>query len=348
MNPFNPFEINTFSFLTSQPSEQESFLRLLKQGTEALKAPLPTLLPNPKSAGEVKLPIKSTTTTRKNHERQWKVIYLSLQELQKCDTPQGMCRIYVRTRSEEPSVCVPERLYSSLKYEIHHEIPASIFGPKTPVMMAKVQIVNPNNADEEICKTNGTQVIKGTSSMVAVTINQTMDALVCKQKVQFTDVSYHHEKKFFAFKISYYKPNNLKEPMLVMLSAPFQVFARRPRKVKKTKKRKSEAVEETQKKKLKKEETEADRIKKMKQEVKATALQQFLDCLERLIQHKNALSEADRRVALDEVQKKLFKNMQLQSQEHTEEPTINTFNTFELPEMNNQDVDLSTLDSLFA
>jgi len=84
----------------------------------------------------------------------------------------------------------------------------------------------------------------------------------------------------------------------------------------------------------------------MKKEVKESALQQFLDCLEKLIQHKNALSEADKRVALDEVQKKLFKNIQLKVRH--EEPTINTFNTFELPEITNQDVDLSTFDSLFA
>jgi len=278
--------------------EQERVLSLLKK----IQKPLPPILPNTKSQFCDK---KTISNNRINSiERQWKVLYLQ----QPSANIKG-CKIEIRTRNEEPCSVVPERLYSSLKYEIYHEIPASLFDEKIAVLMAKVQIVNPDKSEEEIIKRNdGNVIIKGTSSMAPVTINQEgMDILTCRQKVQFTDVSFHHEKKFFAFKVSYFKPNNLKDPILVMLSAPFQVFARRPRK----KKRKLSEDSSTQ--------PAAKKPKKQQQpKKKENALEKFLQCLDLLIQHRDALNEFEQKVALETAQRRLFND-------HNDETEFNTF-----------------------
>jgi hypothetical protein len=284
--------------------EQERVLCLLKK----IQKPLPPILPNTKSQFCDK---KTISNNRINSiERQWKVIFL-----QKTMSVIKGCKIEIRTRNEEPCSVVPERLYSSLKYEIYHEIPASIFGEKIAVLMAKVQIVNPDKSEEEIIKRNdGNTVIKGTSSMAPVTINQEegrMDILTCKQKVQFTDVSFHHEKKFFAFKVSYFKPNNLQEPILVMLSAPFQVFARRPRK----KKRRTEVSIPVVAKKQKKQQ-----IKK-----KENPLEKFLQCLDLLVQHRDSLNEFEQKLALETAQRRLFNEEEMVGHHLNEETQFNTF-----------------------
>jgi hypothetical protein len=240
-------------FLNTLPKEQDAYLRLLKQQTTT---PLRTLLPNNTPTNEVlKLALKPTTP-RESNERNWKTLFVNPVALSNPEDTSLSAKIDIRTRNDDPSKTVPERLYSSLKYEISHTIPIEMFGKDIAVIMAKVQVVNPYKHEEEIVKNNGKTVLKGASSMTPITINAKQDALTCKQKIQFTDVSYHHEKKFFALKISYYKPANLKDPILVMLSAPFQVFARRPRKnrrtTKKRKKTEEEEEEEIQPKKMKK------------------------------------------------------------------------------------------------
>lgn len=238
-------------FLNTLPKEQDAYLRLLKQQTTT---PLRTLLPNNTPTNEVfKLALKPTTP-RESNERNWKTLFVNPVALSNPEDTSLSAKIDIRTRNDDPSKTVPERLYSSLKYEISHTIPIEMFGKDIAVIMAKVQVVNPYKHEEEIVKNNGKTVLKGASSMTPITINAKQDALTCKQKIQFTDVSYHHEKKFFALKISYYKPANLKDPILVMLSAPFQVFARRPRKnrrtTKKRKKTEEEEEEEIQPKKV--------------------------------------------------------------------------------------------------
>jgi hypothetical protein len=268
-------------FLNTLPKEQDAYLRLLKQQTTT---PLRTLLPNNTPTNEVfKLALKPTTP-RESNERNWKTLFVNPVALSNPEDTSLSAKIDIRTRNDDPSKTVPERLYSSLKYEISHTIPIEMFGKDIAVIMAKVQVVNPYKHEEEIVKNNGKTVLKGASSMTPITINAKQDALTCKQKIQFTDVSYHHEKKFFALKISYYKPANLKDPILVMLSAPFQVFARRPRKnrrtTKKRKKTEEEEEEEIQPKKVKTsqptKQPEAPSEEQIKQEIL-----KFLDIFEK-------------------------------------------------------------------
>jgi len=137
--------------------------------------------------------------------------------------------VEVRTRSDTSNPQVPERLYSSLKYEMRHSVMRDLLLDSTNLLMCKVEVVNPQDHHEEILKTNGQKLIKGIQEVTAMSKNASGSALECKMKIQFTDVSYHHEKKYFAFKVSFIDPLiHVSEPVLVMVSAPFQVFARRP------------------------------------------------------------------------------------------------------------------------
>jgi len=89
--------------------------------------------------------------------------------------------------------------------------------------------VNPEDHQEEILNTNGQKLIKGIQEITAMSRNASGSALECKMKIQFTSVSYHHEKKYFAFKVSFIDPLiHVSDPVLVLVSGPFQVFARRP------------------------------------------------------------------------------------------------------------------------
>jgi len=189
-------------------------------------------------------------------------------------------QVVIATRSEgKYKNTVPERMYSSLKYEIIIRIcrkccfnfPLEKAKRKTfsnsngdnkktmnkksgksatdkdeanddqipnncNVLMAKIEIVDPEKTEEVILKTNGQQLLKGISTLNSLNLDSKPfndevmeECLSSKLKVQFTDVSYHHSKKYFAFKISIYDPAlNITEPLAVTVSPAFQVFARRP------------------------------------------------------------------------------------------------------------------------
>jgi len=121
------------------------------------------------------------------------------------------------------------------------------------------------------------------------------------------------KKKYFALKVSYYDPNNLNEAIFVQMSAPFQVFARRPRR--KSLKRKSTSVTPLINKKTKEEKVE--KIVKLEKQMEIpqiytkTLLDQFLTQLDILSSLKEKLSENEEKLALDALQKKFFNHSSL-------------------------------------
>jgi len=221
-------ESNVDTFLTN-PMNEDMWGDYLKESKTSLRKLLPQSSTSPT--------LNSSSYTSTNN-RKWRILYSNPKIMSDYneETP-AISAIEVRTRNDTTTGTVPERLYSSLKYEVTQEINAQIFGQNTAVLMSKLQVVNPYNFEEEILKTNGKSIVKGTSELVPLTLNGSATSLFSKTKVQFTDVSYHHEKKYFALKVSYFDPNNLSEAIFVQMSAPFQVFARRPRR--KSLKRKS-------------------------------------------------------------------------------------------------------------
>src|SRR5690606_5799466 len=184
--------------------------------------------------------------------------------------------ITIKTRSDKPKNYIPSRLYSSLKYEIFQTItiPSTLID-STSILMGNIQVIDLNN--EEILK-DKKPIINGQCQVVLT--REVGNYNHCKMKIQFTDVSYHHPTKYFCLRCCYYIPSNLNEPILIMKSAPFKVYARRPTSPKK------------------------QRIQKRKKNI---SLNTYLSCLDELIKMKDKLNEDNRRKAMDLAFKKLIK-----------------------------------------
>lgn len=357
-------ELTSFSFLNAEHADQEEFIKL-KDASSAHNyndnlgsvfdaALTPVALLSPSSSNDVQEPSSPASSCPEQMPlcpdfcggpRSWKLTHLS--GLLIANNPNGFndfsyftdnIHIEVRTRSDISNPQVPERLYSSLKYEMRHSVQSSLLLDSTNVLMCKVEVVNPQDHHEEILKTNGQKLIKGIQEVTAMSKNASGSALECKMKIQFTDVSYHHEKKYFAFKVSFIDPLiHVSEPVLVLVSAPFQVFARRPttrvkkESVKKTKQAKTPVLPQqpascstapvlkrkevpvatvSPTKKIKSvpiEERSSIVPKEEKISLKKSAtLNDFLQCLDLLIAFKNSLTSEEQKIAHDVAQRRLF------------------------------------------
>lgn len=174
------------------------------------------------------LPVDEESQRRYFKTRAWKLV---LNNKDKNDHEIGdKVTVEIKTRSDRASPVMPERLYSSLKYEIRQTVSLDLrISPSTDVMMSKMEIVDPKDPSAELLKANGDRLIRGVQEFTAVTFNKDKRVLEVKNKVQFTGVSFHHERKYFAIKLSYFDPSHsMTKPVLVMISSPFLVFARRP------------------------------------------------------------------------------------------------------------------------
>lgn len=152
--------------------------------------------------------------------RDWQIIYFDQQHL----TRDFKVEIYLKSRNEAPLPTVPERLFSSLKYEIRHKISGS-FIKDIPLLMCKIRLVHPETGQEVLSRKEKEPILKGVTEG-ALTRDQNGE-LVFRSKVQITDVTFHYGKKYFEFQILYYVPTKLEAPVLIIQSAPFQVYARR-------------------------------------------------------------------------------------------------------------------------
>jgi hypothetical protein len=81
-----------------------------------------------------------------------------------------------------------------------------------------------------------------------ISSTETNSEFICHLKIQFTDVSYHHNKKNFAFKISYFLNDDLKKPVLSLMSPTFLVLARKPNLPNSKKRTREEEIEDEEEK----------------------------------------------------------------------------------------------------
>jgi hypothetical protein len=88
----------------------------------------------------------------------------------------------------------------------------------------KIKVIDSKNF-EEILKSNK-PVIKGTVEGVLDNNNESI--YTGKLKVQFTEVTYHREKKEFCFEVDLFSPKDLKNPFYTKRSSNFKVYARKP------------------------------------------------------------------------------------------------------------------------
>lgn len=140
--------------------------------------------------------------------------------------------IKMKTRRDQPSELLPDRLYCSLKYEIQLTAEGE-FVRDLPFVMARISVV-----DEEKfkpVKKNNKTVVKGdVESALTHPPNTTNKALIKGTlKVQFDSIiSYHHDKREVCLQVSLYLNNELEQPIVTLRSVPVKIFARKPNKKK--------------------------------------------------------------------------------------------------------------------
>lgn len=157
------------------------------------------------------------------NDRPWLITHFS-EKVQKKDN----FLITIKTRSESPSPNVPDRIYSSLKYEIMISLSSEFLNEDLPFLVARINCVDENQ--EEIIKNNA-PVIKGSIECVlSHPLTQSDQYYKGKLKVQFTNVSFHREKKEYCFLIQIYTSQDLKNSIIKIKSAPYRVYARKPTK----------------------------------------------------------------------------------------------------------------------
>lgn len=218
--------------------------------------------------------------------------------------------ITMKIRGEEAKSLVPDKLYSSHKYVIQHHISGKVIANEYPLLVAKLCVVDPMKIEEEILK-NGKPIVKGSTESAITRGSNDNGAMQGTMKAQFTDVSYHHEKKLFAFKISYFDPSKLESPLFVLLSPSFRTYARKPtdkKDEKKTKrsgtKRSATSAAETTgiaEQQDIKQETPPEKKQKVPvatvQQQPSNAFDSFSKKLEELVALKEKLSDEDRKIA---------------------------------------------------
>lgn len=129
-------------------------------------------------------------------------------------------KILTRTRGEDFKEGIDSKLYSSLKYEQHQCLESSFL--KVPLLLCKLSCQDSNGNIKNIL-----------SGQTQGAITRKDDKYEGSFKFQFTDVSCHHKDSLdFHLKLEYFIPNNLLNPIIILISPNFQVFARRPPKKK--------------------------------------------------------------------------------------------------------------------
>ncbi|KAG2392663.1 hypothetical protein C9374_011388 [Naegleria lovaniensis] len=152
--------------------------------------------------------------------------------------------VMIKTRRDKPSEYLPEKMYSSLKYEIIQKAKGGLL-KNVPLLLCRANVVDATTF-EEIKKKK--PVLKGSieSALTKEPTNKNADEFECKMKVQF-DFSYHQDKRLVALELKYYLNDKLDQPILIKRSCPLKVYARKPNKTK----RKREEDKEKKLKKLK-------------------------------------------------------------------------------------------------
>jgi hypothetical protein len=176
-----------------------------------------------------------------NENSSWNVAYA-----QKFNGMTSNSRIEYRTRLEPLSQKIPNSLYAPIIYQMHLTFKMTPTAPaliqqdvidkwnELEFVIGKVRVVNGQQPHEEILK-NGKPIIQG-MQQIALTRQKTDGnefIFFGHNKIQFLDCSYHHNKQSFALEWSFHLPNSMNQPILILLSTPFKVYARKPNKKRK-------------------------------------------------------------------------------------------------------------------
>jgi hypothetical protein len=205
--------------------------------------------------------------------RDWKLLYRNDEVI----GLEANLRIFLKSRNDQAMEYIPDRLYSSLKYEITHEIQ----GLSTPILLSKIQVIDPETEEEILVE--GSTMLLGNPEGVLTMGNSGEHFL--KSKINFRD--FPHQKKSYSMRICYYLPSDLMVPVLVVQSPEFKIFTRRTTNI---------AI---QTKKRTRDESDFKITLDSQYKKKKVELSEYMEQLEELLQMKNRLSKEEQKEALD-------------------------------------------------
>lgn len=159
-----------------------------------------------------------------NPERVWSTSYKN-----EALVGDGEVEITIKTRREKPTNLVPERLYSSLKYELHIAANGD-FVRSLPFLIARISVVDAAKL-QPISKSNKA-VMKGENeSALTHPPDGPGDIIKGAIKVQFdSSISFHHDKREVCLEMNFFMNDNLDQPILTKRTVPLKMFARKPNK----------------------------------------------------------------------------------------------------------------------
>lgn len=170
---------------------------------------------------QVKQILQEEETESSSNTRGWTVIASKL-ELDSLS-------IKLKTRRDAPTDTVPDKMYSSLKYEVHlTAIGESI--RKLPFLLARATVVDSETLQKVTVNTGS--VLKGDieASMSKIPSGPT-NMVKGMLKIQLnSELSYHHEKRLLCLVVEFFEPEALDSPVIISRSACVKCYARKPNK----------------------------------------------------------------------------------------------------------------------
>jgi hypothetical protein len=179
-----------------------------------------------------------------NTDRIWKTVASKI-ELESLN-------IKLKTRRDAPSEIVPDKMYSSLKYEVHLTAVGSAI-KQLPFLLARASVVDSQNLEKISLPSSKGAVLKGDieASMSKVP-NGPANLVKGMLKIQLnSDLSYHHEKRLLCLVVEFFEPDSLESPVIIARSASLKCYARKPNKKYPKKKQAPTATEVSSKKRKK-------------------------------------------------------------------------------------------------
>lgn len=204
----------------------------------------------------------------------------------------GEVEIIIKTRREKATTLIPERLYSSLKYEMQITAKGD-FVRSLPFLLARISVVDATTLEPVSKKDKA--VMKGENESALTHVpSGPKDLVKGTIKVQFdSSISYHHDRREVALEIYFFMNDDLERPILTKRSVPVKMFARKPNK----KKSKKDKEQSTNKRKRKVEEEESQlKVPKMQYET-SSHFQNFMECLDKLVDQSMYLTCEERQRA---------------------------------------------------
>eukprot|EP01080_Neovahlkampfia_damariscottae_P008697 gene8697-644_t len=227
--------------------------------------------------------------TLSQNNRDWKIKYRNEEVI----GLMANLRILLKSRNDQAMEFIPERLYSSLKYEMVHEMESV----ETPILLVKIQIIDPKTQEEIMINDNS--ILLGNPEGVLTKVD---GKHFLKNKVHFSDVP--PQKREYSMRVCYYLPSDLMQPVLVVHSPNFKIFTRR---------NPNDIITTSFKRKR---EVNIDKGNAKKAKVD---LNKYLSQLDELLQLKNKLSKDEQKEALDLAISKLHPQNEIKKETTLEE-----------------------------